>query len=260
MVEPILRHTEPTISGNTNTLLKRVRLSDEVLTVLVQRVLKGAYPAGARLPAERALAEELGVTRTSLREALRQMESMGVVRIRQGAGVFVLDWTLEPTMRFVQFLAASGLGMDPQFLLSFDEVRRFFAVKMLELAAERATDEDLDRIQSVLDSYPRDDTRAVLEGEWDFRFHREIARATKNPVFVYLLNTVRETFAALRAVYLRLDAEVGQSVADLDAELLVALRDRDGARAVAVLHNSMNRDADVLREMVRAARLHGEKQ
>ena len=260
MVEPILRHTAPTISGNTNTLLKRVRLSDEVLTVLVQRVLTGAYPAGARLPAERALAEELGVTRTSLREALRQMESMGVVRIRQGAGVFVLDWTLEPTMRFVQFLAASGLGMDPQFLLSFDEVRRFFAVKMLELAAERATDEDLDRIQSVLDSYPRDDTRAVLEGEWDFRFHREIARATKNPVFVYLLNTVRETFAALRAVYLRLDAEVGQSVADLDAELLVALRDRDGARAVAVLQNRMNQDADVLREMVRAARIHGEKQ
>ena len=232
-----------------NSLLKRARLSDEVLTVLAQRVLDGTYAAGSRLPAERVLAAELGVTRTSLREALRQMESMGVVRIRQGAGVFVLDWTLEPTMRFVQFLAASGLGMDPQFLLSFDEVRRFFAVKMLELAAERATDEDLDRIQAVLDSYPADDTRALLEGEWDFRFHREIARATGNPIFVYLLNTVRETFAALRSVYLRLDAEVDQSVADLNAEILAALRDRDGARAVAVMETRMNKDAEALRGM-----------
>jgi hypothetical protein len=64
-----LRYTGPVVeaivSGNTNTLLKRVRLSDEVLTVLLERVLEGAYPAGARLPAERALAEELGLTRTS---------------------------------------------------------------------------------------------------------------------------------------------------------------------------------------------------
>ena len=245
---------EPILSGNTNTLLKHARLSDEILTVLVQRARDATYPAGTRLPAERALAAELGVTRTSLREALRQMESMGVVRIRQGAGMFVLDWTLEPTMRFVQFLAASGLGMDPQFLLSFDEVRRFFAVKMLELAAERATDEDLDRIQAVLDSYPPDDTRALLAGEWDFRFHREIARATKNPIFVYLLNTVRETFAALRSVYLRLDAEVSQSVADLDADLLAALRDRDGARAVSVLEARMNKDAEALRGMAQPAR------
>ena len=243
----------PILSDSPTPLLKRARLADEVLTVLVQRVIDGTYAAGTRLPAERALAAELGVTRTSLREALRQMESMGVVRIRQGAGVFALDWTLEPTMSFVHFLAASGLGLDPHFLLSFDEVRRFFAVKMLELAAERATDEDLDRIQAVLDSYPRDDMRALLEGEWDFRFHREIARATKNPIFVYLLNTVRETFAALRSVYLRLDAEVSQSVADLDAELLDALRDRDGARAVAVLEERMNKDVEALRGMAQPA-------
>jgi GntR family transcriptional repressor for pyruvate dehydrogenase complex len=236
------------------TGLKRARLADEVLTVLVQRVMDGTYEAGTRLPAERALAAELGVTRTSLREALRQMESMGVVRIRQGAGVFVLDWTLDPTMGFMHFLAASGLGLDPHFLLSFDEIRRFFAVKMLELAAERATEEDLDRIQAVLDSYPQDDTRALLEGEWDFRFHREIARATKNPIFVYLLNTVRETFAALRSVYLHLDAEVSQSVADLDAELLAALRDRDGSRAVAVLEERMNKDAEALRGTAQPAR------
>lgn len=244
----------PIAPSNTNTSLRRARLSDEVLTVLVQRVLEGTYPAGGRLPAERVLAAELGVTRTSLREALRQMESMGVVRIRHGAGIFVLDWTLEPTMRFVQFLAASGLGMDPQFLLSFDEVRRFFAVQMLELAAERATDEDLDRIQAVLDSYPQDNTRALLEGEWDFRFHREIARATKNPIFVYLLNTVRDTFASLRSIYLSLDAEVSQSVSDLNRELLAALRNRDGARAVAVLEARMDKDAEALREMARPAR------
>ena len=65
---------------------------------------------------------------------------------------------------------------------------------------------------------------------------------------------LEKRLGAIERHYLRLDAEVGQSVADLDAELLVALRDRDGARAVAVLQNRMNQDADVLREMVRAAR------
>jgi len=98
----------------------------------------------------------------------------------------------------------------------------------------------------------------LLQGEWDFRFHREIARATKNPIFVYLLNTVRETFAALRSVYLLLDARVSQSVADLDAELLAALRERDAARAVAVLETRVKKDAEALLEIARSARGAGE--
>ncbi len=226
------------------TPLKRSRLSDDVLVQLVDRILSGEFEAGERLPPERELAQQLGVNRTSLREALRQMESMGLVRIRQGDGIYVKDRELDPTLAFVHFLSSTGTGLDPRFVLSLDEIRRIFALEMVELAAERIDDAGLARLEEVLAHYPRDDTPNLLSGEWDFRFFREIARATGNPIFVYLMNTVREIFAQLRGLYLELDQQEQQSVADLNGELLAALRAHDPKRAVAVLEARMDRDRD----------------
>lgn len=222
--------------------LKRSRLSDDVLTQLVRRIVAGEFEAGERLPPERELAAQLRVNRTSLREALRQMESMGLVRIRQGDGIFVMDRELDPTLAFVHFLSSAGTGLDPRLVISLDEIRQVFALEMVKLAAERIDDEGLARLEALLDRYPRDDTQQLLQGEWDFRFFREIARATGNPIFVYLMNTVRETFARLRGLYLELDEREQQSVADLNGELLAALRDHDRERAVAVLKARMDRD------------------
>lgn len=242
---PVIGWTNSTDSTLMLTPLKRSRVSDDVLSQLVERILSGRFEAGQRLPPERELAQQLGVNRTSLREALRQMESMGLVRIRQGDGIYVRDRELDPTLAFLHFISSTGTGLDARFVMSLDEIRRIFALKMVELAAERIDDEGVARLEAVLDRYPRDDTQQLLLGEWDFRFFREIARATGNPVFVYLMNTVREIFAQLRGIYLELDEREQQSVADLNRELLGALRDRDPQRAVTILEDRMDRDRAV---------------
>lgn len=227
------------------TPLKRTRLSDEVLVQLIERIFSGELTSGQRLPPERELAAQLGVNRTSLREALRQMESMGLVRIRQGDGIYVKDPELDPTLAFVHFRSSTAAGLDPRFVMCLDEIRRLFALEMVKLAAERIDDEGLARLEALLERYPRDDTQQLLLGEWDFLFFREIARATGNPIFVYLMNTVRETFAELRGIYLELDEREPQSVADLNRELLAAIRRRDPQGAVAVLEARMDRDRAV---------------
>ena len=145
----------------------------------------------------------------------------------------------------VPMSASKGTGLDARLVMGLDEVRQLFALRMVELAAERIDDEGLARLEAVLERYPRDDTEQLLRGEWDFRFFREIARATGNPVFVYLMNTVRETFAQLRGIYLELDEREQQSVAELDADLLAALRSHDREGAVAVLKARMDRDRAV---------------
>ncbi|MFN7952527.1 MAG: FadR/GntR family transcriptional regulator [bacterium] len=227
------------------TPLKRSRVSDDVLAQLVDRILAGDFASGQRLPPERELAQQLGVNRTSVREALRQLESMGLVRIRQGDGIYVKDRELDPTLAFLHFISSTGTGLDARFVMSLDEIRRIFALAMVELAAERVDDEGLARLEAVLERYPRDDTQQLLLGEWDFRFFREIARATGNPIFVYLMNTVREIFGQLRGIYLELDEREQQSVAELNGELLAALKDHDPRRAVAVLQARMDRDRAV---------------
>ena len=117
--------------------VKRARVADSVLVQLVNLILCGEFPAGRLLPPERDLAQRLGVNRTSLREALRRMEAMGLISVRQGHGVTVRDHSVSATLEFVKFLVCSGLGLDKGFIKSLEETRRIFALQIIELAAER---------------------------------------------------------------------------------------------------------------------------
>lgn len=169
---------------------------------------------------------------------------MGLVRIRQGDGIYVRNSEVDPTLAFLHFVSSKGTGLDARLVMGLDDPA---ALRPQDGRAGRRapSGEGLARLEAVLERYPRDDTEQLLRGEWDFRFFREIARATGNPVFVYLMNTVRETFAQLRGIYLELDEREQQSVAELDADLLAALRSHDREGAVAVLKARMDRDRAV---------------
>ena len=229
--------------------IKKTRVSDEVVVQLTNLILSGEYGVGEKLPPERELAAELSITRTSLREALRQIERMGLVSVRQGDGIYVQDHTLSTGLEFVQFLVSEGIELDREFILSLDEARRIFATAMVELAAQRIDEESLGRLQEVVEGFPREVTAEFLSGEWDFRFFHEIARATKNMAFVYMLNSIRPFFTILRRIYTPLD-ESPAEVADLNAQVVEALKAKDATRAVSLVEERMKRDEKKLAELL----------
>lgn len=229
--------------------VKKTRVSDEVVVQITNLILSGEYEVGEKLPPERELAGELSITRTSLREALRQLERMGLVSVRQGDGIYVQDHTLSTGLEFVQFLISEGIELDKKFILSLDEVRRIFATAMVELAAQRIDEESLGRLQEVVEGFPREAVPEFLSGEWDFRFFHEIARASKNKVFVYMLNSIRPFFTILRRLYTPLD-ESPAEVANLNAKVVEALKAKDAKRAVSLVEERMRRDEEMLTSLL----------
>ena len=160
------------------------RISDAVAASLERRILEGSLKPGDRLPPERELAAELGVSRPSLREAIQKLASKGMVHSRQGGGTYVTD-SLNSTF-FDPW--QDMMGNHPNLREDMLEFRRMLEGQAAEWAAERATDADLQRIDqafaAVRDAYEAEDTgrRAAA----DIAFHEAIGDAAHNALLGHL--------------------------------------------------------------------------
>jgi DNA-binding FadR family transcriptional regulator len=151
------------------------QVADQIRTVIEQ----GGFVPGSRLPPERELALQLGVSRPSLREALIALEIEGRVEIRMSSGVYVC--AAPPA-------SASGvtvaLGESPSELM---QARSVIEGSVVSLAAARVTKEGLDRIRACLDSMRLDMQRGQAPVEADRRFHVAIAELTGNSILTRLV-------------------------------------------------------------------------
>ncbi|WP_461020644.1 FadR/GntR family transcriptional regulator [Streptomyces daliensis] len=153
---------------------------------LVERVIErlrgeiegGTWPVGAKLPSETTLADELGVGRSTVREALRALSSAGLVRARQGAGVFVT--ATRPAEEWPDRLRRAALA-------DVYEVRMLVEAQAARLAAQRRTDEDRAALEAAVEARRKashaDDTAFV---DADIALHAAVVTAAHNPVLTDL--------------------------------------------------------------------------
>jgi GntR family transcriptional regulator, transcriptional repressor for pyruvate dehydrogenase complex len=162
--------------------LETARLSDRLAALIEAQIDGGTLAPGDRLPTEQQLAAAHGVSRTVVREAVHQLKSQGLVRSRQGSGVYVTE---PPAHR--------ALAFDPKVLESMDavvqmvEVRRVIEGEMAALAASRATRAQVSKMKRLLASIDTISAEGGLAVDEDLAFHRAIGEATGNPQFVRLL-------------------------------------------------------------------------
>ena len=124
-------------------------LAEQVAGRLLHDIAEGVYPTGSRLPPEPVLAEAAGVSRLTLREAVKSLGQRGVVRVEQGRGTFV-----NPTSEWLPLdpqLLATLVRRDHGLAAQLTEVRRIVEVGAASLAARRRTAEDLRRMREALD-------------------------------------------------------------------------------------------------------------
>lgn len=146
------------------------RLYHSVAERIKEMVRQGAYPPGSRLPGERDLAEELGVSRVTVREAQIALEAIGMLDIRVGAGVYVL-----------QKSSTDANAMPDVGAFELTEARSAIESEAAALAATTITDEELDQLDEIVDRMAEDtDPASPLHADADRDFHLTIARATKN--------------------------------------------------------------------------------
>ena len=171
-----------------------MRISDQVADQLHQLVQQRQLQPGQRLPAERQLAEELGVSRTALREAIQKLNSQGILMSRAGAGTFVQALNTQHNALHSTLVAPLTplIRHDPQYLYDVLETRQMLEVHTAWHAANRATPADKSRIQRRFDEllhyqHLQDTESAALA---DAQFHLAIAEASHNAVVVQVMRSL----------------------------------------------------------------------
>lgn len=166
--------------------------TDVVIDGVLQLIQRGELAAGSRLPIEKDLAVQLGVSRGSLREGVRSLATLGVLETRQGDGTYVTALDPRTLLSPLGFLAELHQPAHTADLLA---VRRILEAESVALAASRLTDAELAELDTVLgtvdrllEADPDIDLEAFIEA--DTEFHRLIARASGNPPLAAMIDTL----------------------------------------------------------------------
>ena len=175
-------------------MVKKTRIPEEIVGQIRDLVRSGALSPGDQLPPERDLAQQFGVSRASVREAMRLLDTKGLVVVRPGAGTYITQDTVEAVAQ-----ALSSL-MDGQLSPADDvfEMRLLLEPRVASMAAERAGDDDIERMKAILDAQGADIAAGGTGVEFDSEFHFSIATATENSALIAVTRAISDILSQSR--------------------------------------------------------------
>ncbi|NMM63116.1 FadR family transcriptional regulator [Clostridium sp. P21] len=164
--------------------IRNTKVYEQVIEQIKNMIIDGTLKKGDKLPSERELVEHLQVSRTSIREALRALQIIGLVECRQGEGNYIRESfensLFEPlSMMFMLQKSSSSEIM---------EIRKIIEVETTALASQRITDEELQHMKILLDTI--NSNNEVDNVKIDKEFHYKIAKASKNYLIINILNAI----------------------------------------------------------------------
>jgi DNA-binding FadR family transcriptional regulator len=215
------------------------RLYRQIAEQLRSLIGKGEFAVGARLPAERDLARQLGVSRPSVREALIALEVEAWVEVRTGSGVYVLDRSGASRSATTQSVSPSEWGP-----LELIRARRVVEGETAALAAVQAKRKDIDAMGKALVSMTLDADQGVIPLEGDRAFHSAVVQASAN---VVLVETVQTFWDARRGpLFMKLGGHFEtvkswRAAIDEHQAVFDAIRLHDAPAARAAMHEHMDK-------------------
>jgi GntR family transcriptional repressor for pyruvate dehydrogenase complex len=207
-------------------------VTDDAISKIKDMILSGELSSGGRLPPEKELSERLGISRSSLREAVKALEVIHVLSVRRGDGTYVTS--LEPRLLMDALTFVADLRGDDT-LLDLFVVRRILEAAAASIAAGFLTEQELDALDRLLGEVGEDSTVEDLV-EHDMRFHRAIAESSHNAHLVSLLDSLASKTVPARIWRGPTRADSGtRTLLHEHREIYQALRDRDASLASALM-------------------------
>jgi GntR family transcriptional regulator, transcriptional repressor for pyruvate dehydrogenase complex len=221
--------------------LNRERLYQQVADHIEGLVDSGRLQPGDRLPPERELAETLHVGRGVIREAVKVLNTRGLVTVKPGLGTYVSEIDAD----YIAGHLGRYLRMSNQSLNDLNEIRQILEVEIATFAARRATPEDLEQMRRALAEMDEPDVTAESYVQADQAFHLALARAARNELFPLLLEVIADRLAALRLMNFRVPGapQRGQS---FHRQIVAAIENRDPAHARQSMRDHMKQVAEDL--------------
>ncbi|MEO8655830.1 MAG: FCD domain-containing protein [Ramlibacter sp.] len=218
--------------------IRPARAFDEIAAQIRAELAEGRLQVGSRLPSERALSEQFGVSRNTLREALRSLEHAGLIRLQKGAhgGAFISERSGDAIISGLMDMYHLGAIRPAQLT----EARIWLEEIIVREACRRATEQDFEALEANVRA-AEEATRAgdfALRAEKHLEFHRMLARMTGNPIMVIVMNGVLDVLA-------HFISQIGQQenpyTVPSRRRLMKHLRERDADRAVAEMTQHLKR-------------------
>jgi GntR family transcriptional regulator, transcriptional repressor for pyruvate dehydrogenase complex len=168
--------------------IQKIHLHEQVSQEIQNFIQEHELKEGDKLPSVEAMTVMFGVGRSSLREALRYLEAIEIVRVENGKGIFVRD------VDTFRFSGKVKIENEKKFLLSILDVRRALEGKAIELAAKHITAKQIKELENCLSEYSRQKESNKDTSMIDLSFHRLIMKAAANPILESVLNSISDLY------------------------------------------------------------------
>lgn len=164
-------------------------ISSEIVTIIKDNLISGALKPGDKLPTEKELMEQLGVSRTPVREAIKILESIGVIQIKRGEGMFITNNLSQFTLNPLIF----SLIMHSNDMEKLIEFRQHFEVLLMNMIiTEKKSIDAIEEIYHTQAERMLPDLSAEELAEIDLEFHHAVLEATENPFVIEIGRTIYE--------------------------------------------------------------------
>ena len=220
--------------------IRKQRVHEEVAKQIEQVILKKLSP-GDKLPAERELAEMLGVSRSSIRDAIRRLEMVGLVEPRQGAGTVVREVSNEALVSPLTNVIAHKRQLVGELM----DFRKMLEPPMAARAATHGSPEEIRRMEEILRRQDAKVRGGQLAVEEDSEFHYAIALASGNSVVVKVMDVVMDLLRETRSRSLQSAGRPQKSLAG-HRKILSAIKRHDGPAAEAAMLQHLNDVAEMV--------------
>lgn len=221
--------------------VRKGRRYEQVAAQVQRLIASGALRPGDRLPPERELAAKFGVGRSSLRDAIRTLEVMGIVESRHGSGTVVRDLSTDSLV----VPLASVLAHKRELVAELLDVRRMIEPALAARAAANATEEELSRLEDILRRQAEKVRRGERSIEEDSEFHYAIALAARNSVVLRVLDVLMDLLRESRARSLQVPGRPERSCAG-HRRILRAIKRRDGPAAEAAVRKHLKEIEEIV--------------
>lgn len=199
---------------------------DHAERTLITAILEGQFPPGSALPGERDLAAQLGITRPTLREALRRLERDGWITIQHGKPTLVNDFWRDGGLTVLNGIVRYSKQLPDNFVINLLRVRLDMAPTYTRLAVEC----DPDAVIALLDQHESLDDTPEAYAAFDWKMHRLLTTASGNPIYALILNGFKDFYEELARVYFALP-EARQASRAYYRVMREAAQRRDGDQA-----------------------------
>jgi GntR family transcriptional repressor for pyruvate dehydrogenase complex len=211
--------------------IKSTRIYEEIVRQVKAMIAEGRLKGGDRLPPERDLAEKFVVSRTSVREALRALESLGLVEIRPGEGTFVRQVSIESLVEPLALLMVS----QREAIAELFEARRLLEPSLAALAAGRATPEEIHEMERILEMQAAEIAAGRTGLAQDAQFHAAIGVAAHNRAITRIAHAIMDLLTQSREESLNTPGRPTRSHED-HRRVLTAIAARDAESARRAMH------------------------